>query len=203
MYDTTRSVSISVARIHRSACTIKNTHPVGQLLESNTGPRNNRREQKIEGVLRREQLSAWTAGLCTRAFTRAPRGRRHCSMTKRTRKKTPWKAWLYPKERLSATYKIRRRTCSPPRPWPTWPASCSVSRAYVASISADITCPTPRGGLRRWSRRLAALWCTHCLAFRLVPGRPSAFPTRPPLWHLWTSGGTVWSVIWCIESKER
>jgi len=53
-----------------------------------------------------------------------------------------WKA--SPVVRPSAIDNIRRRMCSLPRPWPTWPVSDSASPACVASGSTGTACPIPR-----------------------------------------------------------
>lgn len=57
-------------------------------------------------------------------------------------KRKLWKA--SPVERLSVIGNIRRRMCSLPRPWPTWPVSDSISPACAASRSTGTTCPIPR-----------------------------------------------------------
>lgn len=51
-------------------------------------------------------------------------------------------------KRLSAIGNIRRRMCSLPRPWPTWPVSDSVSPVCAASKSTGTACPGPRGAPR-------------------------------------------------------
>lgn len=65
------------------------------------------------------------------------------------RGRTRRKLWIAsPMVRPSAIGNIRRRMCSLPKPWPTWPASDSAWPACAASESAGTACPAPRGVLR-------------------------------------------------------